>query len=175
MKRKLFASAALAVFSLSSAAQAGEVFGGLLVHDVDTGITASGIEEGLDVQLGWRGDRIGALGFIGGPSPYVFASVSTEGETSFAAAGLSWKIGDPFYVRPGIGLAVHNGPGRFEPDEEGIVFGSRILFAPELGIGYQVNERLSVEAAWVHLSHGTLFGRNNPGMDSIGARLNYRF
>lgn len=50
---------ALAIACLASApAAAGEVFGGVLVHDVDTPLTKSGIEGGLDVQLGWRGGRI---------------------------------------------------------------------------------------------------------------------
>ena len=52
--------------------------------------------------------------------------------------------------------------------------GSRILFAPELGVGYQLSERMSLEATWVHLSHGQLFSRQNPGMDSLGVRLSYR-
>lgn len=157
-----------------SAAQAQELFGGVLVHDVDTPITRSGIEQGLDVQLGWRGERIEALRFIGRPSPYAFASVNTVGDAHFAAAGLSWRIGGRLYVRPGIGLAIHDGPGRVVPGDGRVDFGSRILFEPELGIGYQASDRLSVEAAWVHLSHAQLFGGQNPGMDNIGLRLNWR-
>ena len=53
-------------------------------------------------------------------------------------------------------------------------FGSRILFEPEIGIGYQVSERVAVEAAWVHVSHAQLLSRQNPGMDSIGIRLSWR-
>ncbi|HEY0626952.1 MAG TPA: acyloxyacyl hydrolase [Allosphingosinicella sp.] len=173
---RLLALAAAATFlGLSSPAFASEIFGGLLVHDVDTPITRSGIERGLDVQLGWRGDRIEALGFIGRPSPYVFGSVNTEGGVNFAAAGISWKIGGRAYFRPGIGLAIHDGPGEVVPGDNRIDFGSRILFEPEAAIGYQVNDRLSVEAAWVHLSHAQLFGGQNPGMDSIGLRVNYGF
>lgn len=167
--------AAGAAFLGIAPAHAGEIFGGILVHDVDTPITRSGIERGLDVQLGWRGERIQGLGFIGRPSPYVFASASTEGATNFAAAGLSWKFGRQVYVRPGIGLAIHDGPGEVVPGDNRIDFGSRILFEPEIAVGVQVSPRFSVEASWVHLSHAQLFGRQNPGMDSIGARVNYRF
>ena len=53
-----------------------------------------------------------------------------------------------------------------------IAFGSRVLFEPEIGIGTQVNGRLSVEASWVHMSHAQLFGRENPGIDNLGVRLN---
>lgn len=155
-------------------AQAQEIFGGVLAHDVDTPLTKGGFEDGADLQIGWRGERIEALGFIGAPSPYVFGSLATGGETHFAAAGLSWRVGGRLFVRPGIGVAVHS------RDDDGAInnirtdLGSRIVFAPEVALGYQVNPRLAVEAAWVHLSHAQLLSRQNPGMDSIGVRLSYR-
>lgn len=157
-------------------ARADEIFAGLLAHDVDTALTRGGYEGGADLQLGWRGDRIRALSVIGSPSPYLFGSLSTAGGTSFAAAGISWRLGGRLYVRPGVGVAVHNRDG-FIVGEDGFRqdFGSRILFQPEIGIGLQVSDRLSVEASWVHLSQGQLFSRQNPGMDSIGVRLNHRF
>jgi hypothetical protein len=167
--------ALLAAFALAPApAQAAELFGGLLVHDVDTPLTKGGFEGGADVELGWRGGRLRGLGFIGAPSPYVFASAATGGETHFAAAGLSWRIGGPVFVRPGIGLAVHTRSSHGVANGRRTDFGSRILFEPELGIGYQVNDRTAVEATWVHLSHAQLLGRQNPGMDSIGIRLSFR-
>jgi hypothetical protein len=82
-------------------------------------------------------------------------------------------IGDPVYLRPGIGLAVHTGPGRLDPTGRRIWFGSRILFEPEIGIGVQLDRRASLEASWVHLSHAQLFGDQNPGLDTVGLRLNY--
>ena len=168
----LLACAALAV--AVTPAYAGEVFGGLYAHDVDTTLTKSGIEEGVDLQLGWRGGKIDFLRIIGRPRPHAFVSLNSAGETHFAAAGIGWKIGRIVYVRPGVGLAVHTGSdGQFQrPDR--IAFGSRILFAPELGIGFRASDRLSVEASWVHLSHAQLFSAQNPGLDTIGIRLNYR-
>ncbi len=153
---------------------ASEIFGGLLEHDVDSPFTKGGLEDGVDLQLGWRGSRIRALSAIGAPSPHVFGSLATGGDTHFIAAGLSWRIGGRLFVRPGVGLAVHS------RDSDGVVggirtdLGSRLLFAPEIGIGYQVTPRLSVEASWVHLSHGQLLSRQNPGMDSVGIRFGYR-
>lgn len=151
-----------------------ELWAGIYVHDVKTVLSLSGIEVGAAIQLGWRGDPIAALGPIGGPSPHAYASLSTEGNTNFAVAGLGWRTGDTVYVRPGIGLAVHNGPGRRVPGDGRIDFGSRILFAPELAVGVRTSERLSIEASWVHLSHAQLFSRQNPGLDNIGVRLTYR-
>lgn len=164
-----------ALLAMTTPAEAGEIFGGILAHDVETRLTRGGHEDGLDLQLGWRGGRISALRAIGAPSPYVFGSLSSAGETSFAAAGLSWRIGGRLFVRPGIGIAVHNRDSRIvRPDGLRGDLGSRVLFEPELGVGYQVNDRLAVEATWVHLSHSQLFSRQNPGMDSIGVRLSYR-
>ena len=138
-------------------------------------VTASGIEEGVDMQIGWRGDGIGALSAIGSPAPYAFVSVNSSGDSHFAAAGLSWKFGGRLYVRPGIGIAIHDGPDRRIRDGRRVDFGSRVLFEPEIALGYRVTEAVSVEASWVHLSHGQLFGRQNAGMDNFGVRLNYRF
>ena len=152
-------------------AHAGELFGGLFVHDVKTPLTHSGIEGGADLQLGWRGGRIGPTPL----QPYAFAAFNTAGNTHYGAVGISAKFGRQIYVRPGLGLGVHTGSaGDFQrPDK--IAFGSRILFAPELGIGTQVNDRLSVEASWVHMSHAQLLSRQNPGIDNFGVRLNFAF
>jgi lipid A 3-O-deacylase len=160
-----------AALALPSAAQAGELFGGLYVHDIDTPLTKSGFEGGADIQLGWRGGRIGRTPL----QPYIFGAVNTAGETNYAAVGLSAKFGDRIYVRPGLGLAIHSGSaGNFQRTDR-IAFGSRILFEPELGLGFRASDRLSVEASWVHMSHAQLFGRQNPGIDNIGLRVNLAF
>ena len=91
---------------LPTPAEAGEVFGGVFLHDVDTPLTASGIEGGMDLQLGYRWHPVMSRQ---GPQPYVFAAVNSSGETNYAAAGLSYKFGDRIFVRPGIGIAVHTG------------------------------------------------------------------
>jgi hypothetical protein len=53
--------------------------------------------------------------------------------------------------------------------------GSRLVFEPELAIGYRLAPRISVEAALVHRSHAGLFNsRQNPGMDSLGLRLTFK-
>jgi hypothetical protein len=166
-----FPFVALAV-GLSSPAAAGELFGGLYVHGVDTPLTKSGVEGGADVQLGWRGGRIGGTPL----QPYIFGALNTAGETNYAAVGVSARFGRRIYVRPGLGLAVHTGSARNveDPTNGKVDFGSRILFEPELGIGADINDRLSIEGSWVHMSHAQLFGRQNPGMDNIGVRLNLK-
>lgn len=172
MRKLAFAAAAAALLAAPGSASAGEIFGGVYVHDVDTFLSKGGYEDGADLQVGWRGDRIGALA---GASPQAFVSVNSDGGTNFAVAGLAWRIGEPLYVRPGIGLAVHDGPELRVRGNRRVDLGSRILFAPELAIGYQISDSVSLEASWVHFSHAQLFDRQNAGMDNIGMRLNYRF
>jgi hypothetical protein len=167
------AAGAIAV-AMPGTASAGEIFGGLYVHGVDTPLTLGGDpEDGVDVQLGWRGDRIGAT-FL---QPYVMGAINTAGETGYAAVGLSAKFGDSVYIRPGLGLAVHSGSDADfdDPTNDKVEFGSRILFAPEIGLGVKLAPRLSAELSWVHLSHATLFGKQNPGIDNIGVRVNLAF
>lgn len=164
---------ALAGAAGPSAALAGELFGGVYVHDVKLPTDKSGIEGGADLQLGYRGGSI--LKSVGATvQPYVFGALNTSGETNYAAAGLAIKfsLGKVIYVRPGLGIAVHTGSaGRFFRTDK-IAFGSRVLFEPELGLGARLNDRLSMEASWVHMSHATLFSGENPGIDNLGVRLN---
>jgi lipid A 3-O-deacylase len=171
---RLFLFAALAVAAaLPSAANAGEIFGGVYVHDVDTPLTKSGIEHGADIQLGFRGGNIGHTPL----QPYVFGALNTAGDTSYAAAGISARFGDRVYIRPGLGIAIHNGSAKRFQDltNDKIDFGSRVLFEPEIGIGFRLNGRASIEASWVHMSHAQLFSHQNPGIDNLGVRLNFAF
>lgn len=168
MKRVAVLCSAFIAGLAPSAAQAGELFGGLYVHDVKLPTDKSGLEGGMDVLLGYRGGRIGPTPL----QPYVFGALNTAGETSYAAVGLSAKFGKKIYVRPGLGLAIHNGSSADYYRRDKIAFGSRVLFEPEVAVGAQLNERLSIEASWVHMSHATLFSGENPGIDNLGVRLN---
>jgi len=153
-------------------AQADEIFGGLYVHDIDSPLTLSGVESGIDIQVGWRGDPLKLLKL----QPHAFVAVNSAGNTHYGAIGISRKFGDRIYIRPGLGIAVHTGSAAkhqiFGNNE--IEFGSRVLFEPELAVGARLDDRMSIEASWVHLSHATLFSDQNPGIDNVGLRLNYK-
>jgi lipid A 3-O-deacylase len=166
--RRLALLSAIPLILASAPAQAGDLFGGVFVHDVRLPTDKSGIEGGLDLQVGYRGGRIALTPL----QPYIFGALNTAGQTSYAAVGLSAKFGHSIYIRPGLGVAIHNGSaGKFFRTDK-IAFGSRVLFEPEIGVGTRINERLSIEASWVHMSHAQLFGRENPGIDNLGLRLN---
>jgi lipid A 3-O-deacylase len=154
-------------------ANAGELFGGVYVHDVKLPTDLSGLETGADIALGYRFGRIGRL-WKAELAPYVFGAVNTAGNTDYAAVGLDAKfpLGGQFYFRPGLGLAIHNGSAGHFFRTDKIAFGSRVLFEPELALGAQLSRRVSVEASWVHMSHAQLNGHENPGIDNLGIRLN---
>lgn len=163
--------AAAAALISPSAASASEIFGGLHSHAVKTPLSLNADREGgADLSLGIRG-----AGIAGTPlQPHLFGQVNLDGGTNFLVAGVSARLGGRFYVRPGIGLAIHDGSASKVDLPDRLALGSRVLFAPELGVGTQINDRLSVEASWVHFSHGQLAGGQNPGIDSIGLRVNLR-
>jgi hypothetical protein len=173
MNKIITAFAALsAIFLLPASAHAQELFGGVYAHAVGTKLSlGSSRESGADFQIGYRGGNI-IKGT--GLQPYVLGALNSKGDTSYAAAGLSWKFGDRFYVRPGVGVAIHNGSTKDFVVEDRIAFGSRILVETEVGLGARINDRLTVEASLVHLSHGQLFGGQNPGIDNIGVRFNLK-
>ncbi|MGB5483552.1 acyloxyacyl hydrolase [Parasphingorhabdus sp.] len=170
-----FASLMAAALGLtvSQPVYADELYGGLAAHQRVTIIAKETNQQGVDLQAGYRGKPIEALSAIGKPSPYLLASINLSGDTSFAAAGLSWKFGDKFYVRPGIGIAIHDGPKlQFASDGSQTQLGSRVLFEPEFSVGARLSKKVDIEATWVHLSHAGIFSRvQNPGLDIIGVRL----
>jgi lipid A 3-O-deacylase len=162
----------LLVLSAASPAQADEVFVGAYRHGVDTPFTLKTGEKGTDIAAGYRFDPV-----LGPLQPYVIASLNSRGDTSFAATGMAWTIGKGrVYLRPAAGLAIHDGPRRRTgANGRATQLGSRVLFEPEIGLGYRASNRLSIEANWMHLSHARLFNaQQNPGIDMIGMRLNWK-
>ena len=164
---------ALGAAVVPASASAQEVYGGVYAHAVETPFTFDTGEGGTDVQFGVRFDEIEALADV---QPYVFASANLSGDTSFVGAGVSWKAElGPVYLRPGVGLVVHDAPGLRVDPETGFRtdLGSRVLFEPEIALGVDLSERWSIEASWVHISNARLFNsEQNPGIDMMGLRLN---
>jgi hypothetical protein len=202
VKKTLFAVAACAAVAVAAPASAGEVFVGVYKHDVTflgeaVGLGAAGREDGVDVHLGYRTDRIESLGWLGKPQVHAFVSINSENTSNFVAAGFDWPIelGAPggFYLRPGMGLAYTDGEAGLPPvNQPGISqaeidrrlvlyntridFGSKVLFEPELALGYRFNDRMSAELSYTHLSNGQIFHQGkNQGLDDVGVRLVYAF
>lgn len=159
---------------LVSPASADEVFVGIYDQGVDTpfSLEVAG-QGGMAVQLGYRFDPVEALLDI---EPYLIASINTAGDTSFGGIGISRKFDlGPVYLRPGLGLVIQDQSGeRLDPvTQDRVDLGSRVLFEPEIALGADVSDRVSLELSWSHISHARLFdNEQNPGVDLIGIRLN---
>lgn len=194
MKRSFSAFAFVGLLASAPTATAGELFGGVYAHDIDDQISNGHFEEGPQIIVGARTTALEELKAIGSPRVHVLAGISTRGGTDYVAAGLSWRFpfADRFYVEPGIGLAVHdtrinlpspNAPGLTEAERTKrnddirtkLDLGSRVLFEPELSVGWRATSRLAFELSWVHLSHGQLAGKQNPGLGDFGLRAVYRY
>jgi hypothetical protein len=191
-----------AALGCATSALAGEAFVGVYKHDVTfignaIGLGAAGREGGADIHLGYRTNRIERLDWLGKPQVHAMVSINTNNTSNFAAVGLNWKVelGQPggFYLRPGMGLAYTDGKAglppanapNLTPEERArrtwlyynrIDFGSKVLFEPELALGYQVSDKVSVELSYTHLSNGQIFHQGkNQGLDDAGVRLVYAF
>lgn len=162
----------VAAMATATPALADEIWLGAYRHDITLAQTR--FEVGQDIKAGWIGERLDGLRKIGRPSPYLLVSKSLDGETNYLAAGLNWTWGTRLYLRPGIGIAANDGPRRAFRKGRRVDLGSPITFEPELAAGWRIDERMAVEVSWIHLSHATIFSRQNRGMDSIGLRLLYR-
>lgn len=175
MNRPAIGVAAALLFLWPASAQAAELFGGLYVHDVKLPLDESGIETGVDFAAGVRGGDIAHV-WRAELQPYAFGALNSAGHTDYAAVGISAKLplGDGFYFRPGLGIAIHDGSAGKYYRSDKIAFGSRVLAEPEIAIGRQITPRLSVEASWVHMSHAQIFGPENPGIDNLGFRVNLK-
>lgn len=202
MKKALFAAAACAAVVFAAPAFASEAFVGVYKHDVTfigkaVGLGAAGREDGVDVHLGYRTDRIESLRWLGKPQVHAMISINSENTSNFVAAGFDWRIelGKPggFYLRPGMGLAYTDGETQLPPANAPglsqaeidrrtklyytrIDFGSKVLFEPELALGYDLNDSWSAELSYTHLSNGQIFHQGkNQGLDDAGVRLVYKF
>jgi len=167
---RLLALAALLL--VAGRAQASEIFAALSTHATDTPFSDCCEERGRgsDIHAGWRSGELVDLK-IASLRAQVRASINTAGGVSYLAGGAALRFNlVGLYVQPALGLAVHTGPdGDAQPPDDGRRYlGSRLLLAPELVVGLRVLPGLAIEAAWTHVSHAQLGGRQNPGMDQFG-------
>lgn len=175
---------AMLVWSWAAGASAasvwpGEGWLGVFVHDAPVGIAACCFEHGADIQAGLRTGPLVTVPGFGDLRVYALGSANTEGGVPFAAAGAAWRwpIGTTgFYVQPGLGAAVQFGSdAKYQVRPDKLYLGSRVLFQPELSVGWRASPRWGLEATYLHLSHAQLAGRQNPGLDDVGVRAVYAF
>lgn len=195
MKFSYFGAASVLAFALSAAgpADAAEELRVAVVHHnmrTDHGEWADPKEDGpnVEVELVYKSPDL--LELLGSPRPYTMVSANTQGNTSFAAAGLYWRweFADGWALEPGFGYAIHDGerdiPLAF-PDNspEATAFeashqllGSRDLFRTSIGLERELGRSFAIQLYYEHLSHGQILDKGrNQGLDEAGLRFIYRF
>ena len=137
-----------------------ELFAGLLAHDVDTAAQQRRVRgrRRPRARLARRADRRRSH-FLGAPSPYVFGSVATGGETHYGRGGAELADRRGPAVRP----ARHRPrrPHRLEPrrtmNGRGPISARASCSSPSSPSATSSASRVALEASWVHVSHAQLF------------------
>jgi lipid A 3-O-deacylase len=166
-----------------------EVHVGVMDHNICVTNCKNADKEGSpNVEFQVSFDSPEMLHWAFSPQPYVMASVSTTGDTSFGGFGLEWRwqFADHWAVEPGVGYVLHDGennnkypngtPESQAFSDEHVLLGSRDLFRTSLGLTYDMDGPWEVQALFEHLSHGQILGNGrNQGLDELGIRVGYRF
>lgn len=118
--------------------------------------------------------------FLTTPRIHFGVTANTGRETSHAYTGLTWShsFNPRVFLDFSFGFGVHD--GTLEPegeeirDNDELLLGCRALFREQIGIGYQVNGRMSLQFNAEHLSHAGLCSEYNDGITSAGIRFGLR-
>lgn len=192
MRNLLFALAASAgLLGLSAPAHAGdgfpgnikigknaakwEVRGGIAAYD--SGVFSKQTLDGVVLNAEILAPSPDFLAGIGAPRPYVGADIAlSDDPIDVFYAGLNWEayLTKRFYVGFSFGGsintddAVRNAAG----DEKDL--GSHLLFHLQASAGFDVTQNLTAQVYYNHFSNAG-FARANNGLESVGARLGWRF
>jgi len=187
MARAVLLGMFCALAALPAAAQERPVGGGF-IHELKIGAQVH------DVPYLWSGFHIEkyavdlnlevifspSVAFLGGAfRPALGATINFNGDTSKAYLDARWQrdFAGGMFVALGLGVAVHNGSALFDtyiPDPNAKELGRRVLFHPNVEIGYRLDEHRSVSVFFEHISNAST-ARRNEGLDTLGIRLGHRF
>ena len=110
------------------------------------------------------------------PRPLIGASVSLEGKTSQAYAGLAWDlpISGPYFVELSAGGLVHDQNLNQNYSDRPSPLTTRFLFREAIAIGYNINANWRILLFADHGSDGNL-GYRNEGLNRFGFLLGHKF
>lgn len=152
-----------------------EVRVGAAVHDVPGGWSGFHVEQNA-VDLNVEAIFSPSISFWGGRlRPALGATVNFNGDTSKVYLDARWQrdFANRWFLGIGLGLAVHDGDiDTGNPHRKQL--GSRVLFHPNLEIGYRLDPHNSISLFYDHISNGSTADPNE-GFDTLGVRWGYRF
>jgi len=129
----------------------------------------------------------GFLSFAFKPRPILTGSWNTAGKTSYAGAGLLWRLefADGWSFEPSLAYVLHDGtnenpypqgdPVGADFAEHNVLLGSEDLFRTGLALNRDLGDNWGLQLQYDHLSHGQILGNGrNQGLDNIGLRVYWR-
>lgn len=110
------------------------------------------------------------------PRPHLGTTLSFNGKTSFAYAGLTWTVDvwRGLFAEASFGGAVNNGETGSNVPIDRSPLGCNVSFRESGSLGYRFTENWSLMATIEHYSNAGLCD-DNRGMTNFGVRLGYRF
>ncbi len=152
-----------------------EVKIGAQVHDVPY-LWSGFHKEPYAVDLNLEVQFSPSLYFWGGRLfPALGTTINFDGHTSKAYLDARWQreCENNFFYALGLGIAIHNGE-TFTTAPDFKQLGRRVLFHPNVELGYRLDEHQSLSLFFEHISNAGTADKNQ-GLDTLGVRYGYRF
>lgn len=144
---------------------------GVFAHD--RGFFSDKHEDGIDLNLEML---FAPLDILGSPRPHLGATLNFAGDTSIAYAGLSFQSfkRESWFVDLLLGAAVHDGPLHKDPVGCDLYsdcgYGIRLMPRAGVEAGYRAGPDATVSFYYDHMSHKSIIGGENEGLEHIGLR-----
>lgn len=131
----------------------------------------------LSVEAIFGGIDLNVLNLVGEFRPVIGGTFSLSGrDDSWVWGGVNYHVQmlDPYWFEFTLGGTVHDGalenpaPGRD-------AYGCRALIYASGAFGVDITDNLTASVNLEHGSHATLCGKQNPGFNTVGFKLGYKF
>lgn len=119
----------------------------------------------------------GFLAILGSPRPYLGTDISLSDQAIHTFyTGLNWEahLTDRFYAGFSLGGSLNTSKTTTRPDGATKRLGSQVLFHLQASAGYDLTDNITAQVFLNHFSNAGLASSNH-GLESVGARIGYRF
>lgn len=152
-----------------------EIRGGVSAYD--SGLFSHQILNGFVINAEVLAPSPGFLSGLGAPRPYVGMDLPVSDDPiDMFYAGLNWEtyLGSRFYLGFSLGGAVASKQTVTNSLGDTKDLGSSVLFHLQASAGYDLTRNMTVQVYYNHFSNARL-AKPDPGLESVGARIGYRF
>lgn len=143
----------------------------------DTGVFSAQTFSGTVLNAELLAPSPGILSGIGSPRPYVGTDIAISDDAiDVFYAGLNWEayLTSRLYLGFSLGGSVNTDQAKRNEHGEEKDLGSPVLFHLQASAGFDITPTLTAQVYYNHFSNAGL-ADSNDGLESIGARLGFRF